>query len=57
MPFFPGHEDDRPAALGAADAVGGDIAGQELHDVIDRQRVIDDSAGAVDVEVDVLIAS
>src|SRR5260221_728919 len=48
-----GGEDDGAAGLGAADAVGGDVAGEKLHDVVHGQRVIDDPAGAVDVEVDV----
>src|SRR4029453_10109230 len=38
------------------DAVGGNVAGEEPHDVVHRQRVVHDAAGAVDVEVDVLVA-
>src|SRR6185437_13707695 len=43
-------------ALGPADAVGGDVTRDETHDVVDGQRVIHHAAGAVDVEVDVLVA-
>ena len=55
LPLGPGHERHRPAALGPADAVGGHVAAQKLHDVVNRQRVIDHPAGAVDVQVDVLV--
>src|SRR5581483_5182164 len=46
----------RPAAFGAAHAVGGDIARHEVHRVVDHQRVVHHAAGAVDVQVDVLVA-
>ena len=36
-----------------AHAVGGDVAGDELHGVVDRHAGGDAPAGAVDVEVDV----
>src|SRR5690606_34527483 len=38
---------------GLADAVGRDVAGDELHRVIDRQAGRDAATGAVDVEVDI----
>jgi hypothetical protein len=53
--LLPRHEHHGTTALCAADAVGRDVAGKEPHDVIHRQRVVDDTAGAVDVEVDILV--
>ena len=52
-----GGQEERAHAGALADAVGGDVAGDPLHRVVDRQAGGDAAAGAVDVEVDVALAS
>jgi hypothetical protein len=53
LPLGAGGENHRPAAHRPADAVGGHVTGDVLHRVVDRQRIVDAAAGAVDVQVDV----
>ena len=50
-----GGEKHRAHAGGHADAVGVHVAGEELHRVVDREAGGDGAAGAVDVNVDVLL--
>ena len=51
----PAGDEDRAAAGGESDAVGGDIAFDELHDVVDGEGCGDGTAWGVDVEVDILV--
>ena len=51
--FGAGGEQERAHAGTLADAIGGDVAGDELHRVVDRHAGGDAAAGAIDVEVDV----
>ena len=48
-----GGQEQRAHAGALADAVGGDVAGDPLHRVVDRHAGGDAAAGAVDVQVDV----
>ena len=48
-------EQDGAHGGGLPDAVGAHVAGQHLHRVVDGEARRDGSAGAVDVEVDVLL--
>jgi len=48
-----GGEDDGAAACGMTDAIGADVGVKELHGVIDGHGVIDTSAGAIDVKMNV----
>ena len=49
-------QQDRAAAGGQADAIGGHRATEDLHGVVNGQRGADAAAGRIDVEVDVLAA-
>ena len=50
-----GGEEDGGHAGGLADAVGRDVAGDELHRVVDGEAGGDDAPGRVDVDGDVLL--
>ena len=53
FPAAPAVKQDGAHGRGLADAVGGDITGDELHRVVDGQSGTDTAAGRIDVEVDV----
>src|SRR5690606_8718718 len=55
LSFGPGREEDRTHARGHAHAVGVHVTGDKLHRIINRQSGGDGPAGAVDVNVDVLV--
>src|SRR5207244_277990 len=48
-------EQHRGGAGGHADAGGGDRGRDQVHGVVDRQAGVDDPAGAVNVELDLLV--
>ncbi len=52
---MPAHKQHRAHARGHADAVGVHVAREELHRVVDREAGRDRAAGAVDVEMNVLL--
>src|SRR4029079_674442 len=53
--LFPRRKNNCPTALGTADAIGGDIAGEELHDVVHRESIIHHATRTIDIEVDVRV--
>ena len=56
LPLVPAHNKHRAHARRHAKAVGGHVAGQKLHRVVNRQPGGDRAARRVDVNVDVLLA-
>ena len=56
LPFVPAQSKHRAHACRHAEAIGGHVARQKLHRVVNRQPRRHRAAGRIDVDVDVLLA-